>query len=76
MKQNSTKNMILSHLKDTKAKIEQKSIHNMKLPFEGPFKNKYAGRSPERILCLYSVRLVSCLTEALKASVLMFPLMF
>ena len=30
----------------------------MKLPFEGPFKDKYAGRSPERILCLYSVRLV------------------
>ena len=51
--------MILRHLKDIKAKIEQKSIHNMKLPFEGPFKNKYAGRSPERILCLYSVRLVN-----------------
>ena len=50
--------MILSHLKDIKAKIEQKSINNMKLPFEGPFKDKYAGRSPERILCLYSVRLV------------------
>ena len=49
---------MLRHLKDIKAKIEQKSIHNMKLPFEGPFKNKYAGRSPERILCLYSVRLV------------------
>ena len=61
MKQNSTKNMMLRHLKDIKAKIEQKSIHNMKLPFEGPFKNKYAGRSPERILCLYSVRLVSFL---------------
>ena len=59
MKQNSTENMILRHLKDIKAKIEQKSIHNMKLPFEGPFKNKYAGRSPERILCLYSVRLVT-----------------
>ena len=44
MKQNSTENMILCHLKDIKAKIEQKSIHNMKLPFEGPFKNKYAGR--------------------------------
>ena len=58
MKQNSTKNMILSHLKDIKAKIEQKSINNMKLPFEGPFKNKYAGRSPERILGLNSVRLV------------------
>ena len=43
MKQNSTKNMIIRHLKDIKAKIEQKSIHNMKLPFEGPFKNKYAG---------------------------------
>ena len=50
--------MILRHLKDNKAKIEQKSIHNMKLPFKLPFKNKYAGRSPERILCLYSVRLV------------------
>ena len=49
MKQNSTKNMVLRHLKDIKAKIEQKSIHNMKLPFEGPFKNKYAGGSPERI---------------------------
>ena len=58
MKQNSTKNMMLRHLKVIKAKIEQKSIHIMKLPFEGPFKNKYAGRSPERILCLYSVRLV------------------
>ena len=58
MKQNRTKNMMLRHLRDIKAKIEQKSIHNMKLPFEGPFKNKYAGRSPERILCLYSVRLV------------------
>ena len=58
MKQNSTKNMKLSHLKTIKAKIEQKSINNMKLPFEGPFKDKYAGRSPERILCLYSVRLV------------------
>ena len=58
MKQNSTKNMILSHLKDIKAEIEQKSINNMKLPFEGPFKDKYAGRLPERILCLYSVRLV------------------
>ena len=58
MKQNSTKNMILSHLEDIKAKIEQKSINNIKLPFEGPFKDKYAGRSPERILCLYSVRLV------------------
>ena len=58
MKQNSTENMVLRHLKDIKAKIEQKSIHNMKLPFKGPFKNKYAGRSPERILCLCSVRLV------------------
>ena len=45
---------MLRHLKDIKAKIERKSIHNMKLPF----KNKYAGRLPERILCLYSVRLV------------------
>ena len=50
--------MILSRLKDIKAKIEQKSINNIRLPFEGPFKDKYAGRSPERILCLYSVRLV------------------
>ena len=58
MKQNSTKNMILSHLEDIKAKIKRKSSHNMKLPFEGPFKNKYTGRSPERISCLYSVRLV------------------
>ena len=58
MKQNSTKNMILRHLKDIKAKIEQKSINNMKLSFEGPIKHKYAGSSPERILCLYSVRLV------------------
>ena len=33
--------MILSHLKDIKAKIEHKSIHDMKLSFEGPFKNKY-----------------------------------
>ena len=62
MKQNSTKYMMLRHLKVIKAKIEQKSIHIMKLPFEGPFKNKYAGRSPERILCLYSVRLVSWAT--------------
>ena len=58
MKQNSIKNMIIRHLKDIKAKIEQKSINNIKLPFEGPFNDKYAGRSPERILCLYSVRLV------------------
>ena len=50
--------MILSHLKDIKAKIEQKSINYVKLPFERPFKDKYAGRLPERILCLYSVRLV------------------
>ena len=49
---------MLRHLKDIKAKIEQKSINYIKLPFEGPFKDKYAGRSPERILCLYSVRLV------------------
>ena len=28
MKQNSTKNMMLRHLKVIKAKIEQKSIHN------------------------------------------------
>ena len=54
MKQNSTKNMILRHLKDIKAKFEQKSIHNMKLPFGAPFKNKHAGKSPERILCLYT----------------------
>ena len=50
--------MMLRHLKVIKAKIEQKSIHIMKLLFEGPFKNKYAGRSPERILCLYSARVV------------------
>ena len=58
MKQNGAKNMILSHLKDIKAKIEQKSINNIKLRFEGPFNDKYAGRSPECILCLNSVRLV------------------
>ena len=58
MKQNGTKNMILSHLEDIKAKIEQNSINNVKLPFEGPFQDKYAGRLPERILHLYSVRLV------------------
>ena len=58
MEQNSTKNIILSHLKDNKAKIEQKSINNIKSPIEVPFKDKYAGRSLERILCLYSVRLV------------------
>ena len=58
MKQNGTKNMMLRHLKVIKAKIEQKSIHNMKLPFERLFQNKYVGGSPERILCLYSVRLV------------------
>ena len=51
--------MMLRHLKTIKAKMEQKSIHNMKLPFEGPFKNKYVGRSLKRILCLNSVRLVS-----------------
>ena len=39
MKQNSTKNMILSHLEDIKAYIQQKSINNIKLPFEGPFNN-------------------------------------
>ena len=53
--------MILSHLVDIKAKIVQKSINTIKLPCEGLFKDKYAGRSPERILCLYSVRLVSIL---------------
>ena len=52
MKQSSTENMILRHLKDIKAKIEQKSINNIKLPFEGPFQDKHAGRLPERILCL------------------------
>ena len=62
MKQNSTKNMILSHLEDIKAKIQQKSINNIKLSFEGPFKDKYAGRSPERILRLYSIRLVCFIT--------------
>ena len=45
MKQNSTKNMIIRHLKDIKAKIEQKSINNIKLPFEGPFNDKFAGRT-------------------------------
>ena len=50
--------MILSHLKDIKARIRQKGINNMKLPFEGPFEDKYAGRLPKRILCLYSVRVV------------------
>ena len=30
----------------------------MKLSLEGPFEYRYAGRLPERILCLYSVRLV------------------
>ena len=65
MKQNSTRNMIIRHLKDIKAKIEQKSINNIKLPFEGPFNDKYAGRSPERILCLNSVRLVYSLTASL-----------
>ena len=58
MEQNSTKNIILSHLEDIKVKIEQKSINNIKLPFEGPFNDKYAGKSPERILCLFSFRLV------------------
>ena len=38
MKQKSTKNMLPSHLKDIKARIEQKSINNIKLPFEGLFK--------------------------------------
>ena len=33
MEQNSTKNIIVSNLKDIKAKIEQKSIHKMKLPY-------------------------------------------
>ena len=56
MKQNGTKNMILSHLEEIKAKIEQKSINTIKLPFEGPFKDKYAGKSPERIFnaCAYT----------------------
>ena len=40
MKQNSTKNMMLRHLKDIKAEIELKNIHNMKLPFDEPIKNK------------------------------------
>ena len=33
---------MLRQLKDIKAKIEQKSIHNMQLPYEleGSFKNK------------------------------------
>ena len=50
--------MILSHLKDIKAEIEQMSINTIKLPFKGPFRDNYAGRSPERISCLYSFRLV------------------
>ena len=50
--------MVLRHLKDIRATIEQKSINKVKLLLEGPFNNKYAGRSPERILCLYSIRLV------------------
>ena len=45
MKQNSSKNMILSHFLDIKAKFEQKSINNIKLPFEGPFKDKHTSRS-------------------------------
>ena len=61
MKQNSTKNMILSHLKDIKAKIEQKSIKNIKLPLEGQFNDKLS----ERILCLYSIRLVRCVLASL-----------
>ena len=44
MKHNSTKNMILSHLKDIKAKIEQKSISNMKLPSKGLFKKQVRGQ--------------------------------
>ena len=72
MKQNSTKNMILSHLVDVKAKIEQKSIYDMKLPFEGPFKNKYAGGSPQRILCLCSVRLVFLFLSSLKMRLVIF----
>ena len=54
--------MTLSHLKDIKAKIEQKSIPNMKLPVEGPFKSKTSTRA-DRILCPYSVRLVSLTTS-------------
>ena len=59
MKQNSTNNMVRSHLKDMKVKIRQESINNMKLPFEGPFEDKYACRTSERILCQYSVKLIS-----------------
>ena len=42
----------------------------MKLSYEGLFKNKYAGRSPERILCLYSVRLVLLCWPAATAAAL------
>ena len=44
--------------------IYRDSMNNIKLPFQGPFKNKYAGRSPERILCLYSVRLVFLISSS------------
>ena len=39
--------MILSHLEDIKAKIQQKSINNIKLPFEGPLKDKYSAIGEE-----------------------------
>ena len=44
MKQNSINNMMLGHLKDMKAKIEQKSILNMRLTFEGPFFKQVRGQ--------------------------------
>ena len=52
MKQDSTKNMMLSHLEDIKAKIGQKSINNIKLPFKGPFKdNTQADRLNASYVC-------------------------
>ena len=34
------------------------------MPIERPFRYKYASRSPERILCLNSVRLVSVVAHS------------
>ena len=42
------------------AEFEQNKImQNKTMPFKGQFRDKYASRSPERIWCLNSVRLVS-----------------
>ena len=58
MKQNSTKNMILRQLKEIKAKIEQKSINNIKLSFEGT--STRADRQNASYVCTTSDMFLIC----------------